>query len=159
MKVRPATAADAAACARILNPIITAGGTTAYEDPVDEPYLADWITSAGPGETRLVAEVEGAVVGFQFLDDHPELAPGIADISTFAERGRRRAGVGRALTAATVAAARRAGWAEINATIRADNAGGLAFYSAMGFRDHDVTRAKPLKSGRPVDRISKRLSL
>ena len=47
----------------------------------------------------------------------------------------------------------------INATIRADNAGGLAFYTKQGFVDYGVTPAVPLADGTPVDRVHKRFSL
>ena len=47
----------------------------------------------------------------------------------------------------------------INATIRADNIGGLAFYSRLGFMDHGISRAVPLRNGVPVDRVSKRYVL
>jgi hypothetical protein len=47
----------------------------------------------------------------------------------------------------------------INATIRADNVGGLAFYSRLGFTDHGISRAVPLRDGTPVDRVSKRFIL
>ncbi|WP_420810234.1 GNAT family N-acetyltransferase [Ensifer aridi] len=68
-------------------------------------------------------------------------------------------GAGTALFAATKAYARDAGFLAINATIRADNIGGLAYYSKMGFVDYKVDKAVPLKDGRPVDRISKRYLL
>ena len=70
-----------------------------------------------------------------------------------------RTAIGSALFAATCAEARRLGLTGINATIRADNSGGLAFYSRQGFRDHSVRAAVPLKDGTPVDRVSKRFSL
>ncbi len=47
----------------------------------------------------------------------------------------------------------------IDATIRADNASGLAYYKAMGFTDWDVLRDVPLSDGRVVDRIRKRFDL
>ena len=67
--------------------------------------------------------------------------------------------MGTQLFAATRERARSLGLQAINATIRADNAGGLAFYHRMGFVDHHVDKDVPLKSGRPVDRISKRFPL
>jgi ribosomal protein S18 acetylase RimI-like enzyme len=67
--------------------------------------------------------------------------------------------VGSALFAATRERARSLGLTAINATIRADNVGGLAFYQKIGFLDHSVTRAIPLKDGRPVDRVNKRFRL
>ncbi|MBP1887174.1 ribosomal protein S18 acetylase RimI-like enzyme [Ensifer mexicanus] len=68
-------------------------------------------------------------------------------------------GAGTALFAAAKAHAREAGLEAINATIRADNAGGLAYYAKMGFIDYKVEKAVPLKDGQPVDRISKRYLL
>jgi hypothetical protein len=44
-------------------------------------------------------------------------------------------------------------------TIRADNIGGLAFYSALGFEDNGIHRAVPLRDGTPIDRVSKRYVL
>ena len=44
----------------------------------------------------------------------------------------------------------------INATIRADNAGGLRYYNRMGFETYSINRGIPLKNGLEVDRISKR---
>lgn len=87
---------------------------------------------------------------------HPDLPDNIADISTFVRTGEKSRGMGRLLSKATFAAAREDGYSTINATIRANNFEDLAFYTKIGFRDHSVKRAKPLKSGKTVDRISKR---
>ncbi|HEX7850799.1 MAG TPA: GNAT family N-acetyltransferase, partial [Sphingomonas sp.] len=78
---------------------------------------------------------------------------------TFARRGSTTRGIGSALFAATRAAAIAAGLKAINATIRADNTGGLTFYAKMGFADYAVARAVPLADGTPVDRISRRYDL
>ena len=51
------------------------------------------------------------------------------------------------------------GLTSINACIRADNVGGLAFYSKQGFQDHSVDKDVPLKDGTRVDRVNKRFSL
>ena len=71
----------------------------------------------------------------------------------------RHLGVGSALLDATTARAREIGLTAINATIRGDNTGGLTFYSRMGFIDHEIVPAVPLKDGTPVDRIRKRFAL
>jgi GNAT superfamily N-acetyltransferase len=81
------------------------------------------------------------------------------DIGTFARVGLTKKGVGSALFAAMQAEARNKGLTAINATIRADNSGGLAFYHRLGFVDHEIVRSVPLKDGTPVDRISKRYPL
>jgi L-amino acid N-acyltransferase YncA len=162
---RPARLDDAPAMCAILNAIIAIGGTTAYEDPfTPETMTANYI--AAPALIRCtLAELEGQVVGFQAIW-HPDPAhdqnappPGWAVIASFVKPGLTGQGVGRALFAATQDAARAAGVATIDATIRADNASGLTFYGAMGFRDYAVIPAVPLKDGTPVDRIRKRFDL
>jgi hypothetical protein len=47
----------------------------------------------------------------------------------------------------------------INATIRADNTGGLAYYAKMGFETYGITKDVPLLDGTPVDRINKRFQV
>jgi L-amino acid N-acyltransferase YncA len=159
LTVRPFVAGDAAALAGILNRIIAAGGTTAYETP----FTPEGLRAAhldGPGVLCChTAMADGQVVGFQCLNRVEYLPPGWADIATFTRRDPGVPGAGRALFAATQARARALGLVAINATIRADNAGGLAFYAAMGFVDYAVRPAVPLADGTPVDRIRRRFDL
>jgi ribosomal protein S18 acetylase RimI-like enzyme len=84
---------------------------------------------------------------------------GWAVIATFARRGMTQKGIGAALMEATKAAAQTAGLRVIDATIRADNSGGLAYYTRQGFIDYDVLKDLPLKDGTKVDRIRKRFDL
>jgi ribosomal protein S18 acetylase RimI-like enzyme len=65
-------------------------------------------------------------------------------------------GVGTALFAASRTLAADLGVVAINATIRADNRGGLAYYEKMGFRTYRTLEAVKLQDGRAVDRILKR---
>lgn len=152
--IRRATAADAAALAGILNPIIRAGGTTGIEEELDPPTLAHWFIDGPDVIACHLAEAGGIALGFQSLSRYGDLPPDWADIGTFARQP--RTGTGTALFAATCAAARAAGIITINATIRADNAGGLAFYRRLGFVPHGVTPAVPLRDGTPVDRLHHR---
>jgi L-amino acid N-acyltransferase YncA len=160
LTIRPVRDADAAELAELLNAIIARGGTTALETPFTPRGLAEAYLT-GPGVICcFVAEgPDGRLAGFQTLVRDPDLPDGFGDIGTFARVGATQRGVGSALFAATAEHARRLGLAGINATIRADNAGGLAFYGRMGFRDHGVTPGVPLKDGAPVDRVHKRLLL
>lgn len=157
--VRPVTSADAPALAALINPIIRAGGTTALEtlftpEALDEAYLT------GPKVLCChVAELDGEPAAFQTLGRYPGLPDDVGDIGTFARIDRKQSGAGSALFAATTARARALGHSAINATIRADNAGGLAFYTRLGFVDHGVTPGVPLADGTPVDRIHKRFAL
>ena len=159
--IRPARVDDAQGMIDVLNPIIRAGGTTAIESEYTLDAQRAYLGGIGPGAACHVAEdaAIGEIIGFQSYESHPALPDHIADIATFVLTGRARRGVGRLLCEATFRAARADGYAEMNATIRADNFAGLAFYARMGFRDVCVDRARPLRSGRKVDRISKRRAL
>ncbi|MDB5710314.1 MAG: putative acetyltransferase, family [Sphingomonas bacterium] len=158
--VRPTVRADAAALADLLNEIIAAGGTTAYQIPFTPEGFATAHIDGPAVLTSVVAQDEaGAPLGFQILLRHERLPERWGDIGTFARRGMTTRGIGSALFAATREAAKRLGLVGINATIRADNSGGLAFYGKQGFVDHSVASAVPLNDGTPVDRISKRYPL
>ena len=63
------------------------------------------------------------------------------------------------MVASTLAYAREADLAVINATIRAEKAGGLAVNEKVGFETYNVVPAVTLGDGTPVDRISKKLVL
>lgn len=160
LSVRPARPADAAAMAELINVIIAIGGTTAYEEPFDATSMDAAYISLPHLVSCFVAEDDDEIVGFQGLmrsfDPEDPLPDGWATIGTFARVGLTQRGVGGALFAATLEAARAANIAVIDATIRADNAGGLAFYSRQGFVDYDRLVGVPLKDGTPVDRIRKR---
>lgn len=159
--VRAAESRDAPELAELLNAIIARGGTTALETPYAPQDLARAYL-VGPEVICCFVAVDvasGTLLGFQTLGRDPALPDGWGDIGTFARIGGTQRGVGSALFAATREEARRQGLEGINATIRADNAGGLAFYSRMGFADHAVARGLPLKDGTPVDRVSKRYRL
>ena len=80
-------------------------------------------------------------------------------VSTFASRSRHRSGVGSGLFARTSEAASRLGFAAINATIRVENVGGLAYYSRMGFETYLVEHGDPKAQGRVFNREHKRFTL
>ena len=159
MIVRPAEPGDREELSRILNQIIAIGGTTAYEEPVSPDYF-DPLTAPHSEKTFLhVAEVDGKILGFQWVEplDPPDHDTG--GIATFARPGGVQKGVGRALFAVTKQAARQAGYQAINAKIRADNSGGLTYYERMGFAPFAILENVPLKDGTPINREIKRLVL
>ena len=59
----------------------------------------------------------------------------------------------------TEAEARRFGYSWINASIRADNAGGLAYYQSRGFETYDRKTNVRLDNGLVVEKIMKRYDL
>lgn len=159
MIVRPARPADAAAMAALLNRIIRIGGTTAHQhEKSADQVLADYIL--GPGTICChVAEQAGSVIGFQALGHYPALPPRWGDIGSFVAPDLQARGTGAALFAATLGAARAAGLVAINATIRADNAPGLAYYARLGFADYAHDAGWALDDGTVTGRISRRFDL
>ncbi len=160
MIIRLAAQNDAADMAAVLNAIIAKGGTTAHEQPFDIDKMRTGYITPPHGIACHVAERDGRVVGFQSLawpkDADDPFPPSWAVIATFVADGQQGHGIGQALFAATRAAALAANVATIDATIRADNTGGLRYYSGLGFADYAVLRDIPLRSGARVDRIRKR---
>lgn len=156
MNVRPAEPADAAELADLLNAVIARGGTTALEEPYSASQLEREFITSPQVLSCFVAVDQDAIAGFQAVVIHDELPADIGDIATFARLGQAQRGVGSALFGATRARAVELGLSAINAVIRADNAGGLAYYARQGFIDHGVFEAVPLADGTPVDRIVKR---
>lgn len=157
---RPSSADDAPPLAQILNAIIRAGGTTGYETPFSTEDFRDYFL-IGPEvlAAHTVTDAGHEAIGFQTLLYHPDLPPNWADIATFTRRNDPVPGAGQALFAATCASAKALGLSHINATIRADNAGGLNFYRRLGFEPYGMTPEVPLRDGTPVDRLHHRYAL
>lgn len=129
--------------AGILNAIIAIGGTTAHREPFDAARIQREFIAPARGICCFVALDAGAVRGFQALEWSDPDWPGAdrlpadwAFISTYVAPGRHRRGIGRDLFDRTRAAARAAGVRFIDACIRLENAGGLAFYDRMGFKEY-----------------------
>lgn len=159
MIIRKASQSDVPELVDILNAVIAIGGTTAYQDPRTPDYFVPMIAPTDPKLFIHVAEAGGQIQGMQWMEPLDPPKTHIGGIATFARPGTAQKGIGTQLFAMTRQASLDAGYAEIYARIRADNLGGLAYYEKMGFRDHLIDRAVPLKDGTPVDRITKRLRL
>lgn len=133
--LRQARASDADAMADVQNAIFRAGlrDSGVDVDSIRERYLGGEHTVA-----CTVAERDGRLVGFQSLKrawhGNPYgVAEGWGIIGTHIHPEAGRSGIGRRLFAVSLAAARAAGLAHIDATIGASNAPALAYYAAMGF--------------------------
>lgn len=158
--VRRAMTLDTGSMADLLNAIIKKGGTTALVRPVTAQDLAQWMDSNPDRSAWHVALNENEqVIGFQWINPHTDLPPEAVDIATFVQLGQSGLGIGSALFAATSKAAKALGYRWINATIRADNNGGLIYYQSRGFRDWAIDEGIELQSGQVVDKISKRYDL
>ncbi|MEO1680323.1 MAG: GNAT family N-acetyltransferase [Pseudomonadota bacterium] len=157
---RPATRDDLGAMAVILNPIIRAGGTTAYEEEMSAEAIGKKVIDDPTLVSTVVAlDAAGAVAAFQWVARYDPPETHVGGIASFARLNPKLPGAGRAMFAATCAACRAAGLTAIDALIRADNVPGLSYYGAMGFQDHALHEGVPLNDGTPVDRVVKRFML
>ncbi|WP_226624340.1 GNAT family N-acetyltransferase [Alloyangia pacifica] len=144
--------------AELLNEVIARGGTNAMTAPVSGAELRAWMRT--PGAIWHVAEDEcGALLGFQWVEPHPQHGARVAQIASFARVGRTGLGTGTALFEATRTACRAEGYTWINAEIRADNESGLIYYQSRGFEDYGHIRGHRLGDGSTVDKVLKRYDL
>ncbi len=159
MKIRPMVLADTHPISDLLNAVIKIGGTTAYETPLPPEYFEQFFDIPDPKIFLHVAQERGEILGLQWMEPYAPPEDHIGGISTFTKPGLAQKGVASQLFPVTLRASKSAGYILLNATIRADNSGGLRYYSKMGFADFDVIEAVPLKDGTPVDRVRKRFTL
>lgn len=143
--IRPAHNQDIEGMTRILNEIIAIGGTTAHDRCFDYEQMLDVFISPQRRISCYVACEGKLVLAFQALEwanpDWPGENPLPKDwgiISTYVKQSHHSKGVGAALFIETLLAAKIAGARWIDATIRRENFGGLAFYSSLGFHDYKM---------------------
>ena len=151
MIIRSATAADTPRIAAIWNRNIrdTANTfTTAEKTP--EGLAQDIATGTAEGKAFLVAEDEGQIIGFatyfQFRG-----GPGYAhtaEHSVMLDEAAQGRGAGRALMVALEDHARGAGMHSLIAGVAGENAAGVAFHAALGYK----TIATLPEVGRKFDR-------
>ncbi|MGC1505510.1 MAG: GNAT family N-acetyltransferase [Sulfitobacter sp.] len=151
---------DAPDMARLLNQIITQGGTTALTRPVTGADLIERMAFEPKRSAWHVAvDAQESIVGFQWINPKEDLPPGAVDIATFVQIGQTGLGIGSALFEATKKAAKAMGYVWINANIRADNEGGLIYYQSRGFQDYGRIEGFELANGDIVDKRLKRFDL
>jgi len=156
--IRRAGPLDANALSDLLNAIIAKGGTTAMVTTVSGKALAEWMGREN-AIWHLAEDDNGQVKGFQWTEPHPELPPDAVDIASYVQLGETGLGIGSALFEATKAAVRAQGYRCIDAIIRADNSGGLAYYQSRGFETILHLPYEKLDDGRRVDKVWKRYRL
>lgn len=162
ISIRPATRDDAEAMCALLNPIIAEGATTAHRTPFDADRMIAHYIAPDRGASCVSAWDGDRLMGFQALEwPDPDfrgwgaMPTDWGMIATFVADSAQGRGIGQTLFAATRAAARGAGMVAIDATIRADNVPGLAYYGKLGFVEYDRVMGVPLSDRTPVDRVRK----
>jgi L-amino acid N-acyltransferase YncA len=131
VRIRTLDEADWPQVARVYAEGIATGDAT-FESEV--PTWERW--DAAHPALRLVAEDEGAVVGFAALSpySHRRCYRGVAEESVYVGEAARGKGVGRALLGELVAQAEADGYWTLLAGIFPENAASLALHLRCGFR-------------------------
>lgn len=132
LTVRPLRPGDWPAVAAIYEEGLASGLAT-FE--VQVPSWEEWDAGHLPAP-RLVAEVEGGVVGWAALSPVSRRAVyrGVAEVSLYVAAGARRRGVGRTLLDELWRRAGEAGLWTLQATIFARNAPSVALHERAGYR-------------------------
>lgn len=153
MKIRSASAADAAQVAAIYAPYVS-GTTVSFEEVV--PTAADMaarITALLPEYPYLVAEVNSLVLGYAYAGQHRTRSAyrTSVDVTVYVAEHAQRSGVGRALYSALLLAAKDRGYHAAFAGIALPNPASVALHEAMGFTPVGIYREVGSKFGRWLD--------
>lgn len=146
--IRRARPFDSGPMARLLNAIVGQDARGGPPDPMTAADLAGWMAQS---DVWHLAERAGDVVGFQWVEAHPDLPPTTCDIATFVGLRPESIGIGTRLFDVTRKAAKASGFTHIHAKIRATNEGGLIYYQSRGFerltpRDDPTSGRPPVRS-------------
>jgi ribosomal protein S18 acetylase RimI-like enzyme len=126
LEIRPATDEDRLPLAELFAAVAEERDGIATEPPVDvEERASSWSL---PG--TLVAVSDGEIVGSIHVHDSRH---GFGEIGMAVARDRRGRGVGSALLAAAIAAARERGLHKLTLSVFPHNAAGIALYRKHGF--------------------------
>ena len=153
--VRKAGALDARTIAELLNEI---NGTSVFANSISSLDVAEWMRG-GKTAWHVAEDDKGQILGAQWIMPNPDMPKTSTDIATFVRVGQEGLGVGSALFQATKVAAQALGYHAIDAIIRTNNAGGLAYYQSRGFETISTTTSITMESNQIVDKIWKRYNL
>lgn len=159
MIIRPGTRMDVREATELLNEIIAEGGTTALTNPLTTDEFWGWVGANPDKSIWHVAELDGVIMGFQWIGPWADLPPEAVEIGTFVRLGQTGLGIGSRLFEATKSAARAMGYLWIEAEIRADNTGGLIYYQSRGFEPYGQRTGVALTNGQVVTKKLTRFDL
>jgi L-amino acid N-acyltransferase YncA len=140
---------DGAACAEIYAPSVRDTAISFEEEPPTPAEFTRRIELVSPDYPWLVAEVEGAVVGYAYASAHMERAAyrWAANVAVYVGDGHRGRAVGRALYDALLALLVRQGIQVVCAGVTLPNDASVALHEACGFEPVGVYRRIGWKAG------------
>lgn len=151
--VRPATEADLAAVAAIYDEEVRHGISTFATEPPGRDYWEERLRSTHPGDHVLVAERDGAVVGYASSGGYrPRAAYArTRETSIYLAAGARGSGLGRTLYDELLDRLRADGVRLVVAVIAVPNPGSRALHRACGFTHAGTLHEVGFKLGRWID--------
>ena len=154
-RLRPATAADAAAICFIYNQGIEDRLATLETELRTPAERREWLAARSERHPVIVAEHEGTMAGWGSLNvfNARPAYRHVADFSVYVERAWRGKGVGRVLLERLVALGRELGYHKLVLSAFPFNTAGVALYERLGFRTVGTYREQGLLDGRWVDTI------
>lgn len=155
MKIRNAALRDLDDILQIFNHEVLHDFTAWDTEPVEGSARRDWFDAhSQPGYPLLVAEADNrAIVGWASLSRwayHAAYARTV-ELSIYVHRSHRGEGVGRALLAAVISAARQHGYHALIARSDVANEASRRLHLAAGFRSVGIMREAGYKFGRYRD--------
>lgn len=135
MRVRDATAADAAACAAIYAPYVRETAVSFELDPPTVDEMAARIESALRSHAWLVAEDDTQLIGYAYGSTFKARAAYrfSCEVSVYLTHGRRRSGVGRALYEQLLPRLADRGYRTAVAGMTLPNPASVGLHTALGF--------------------------
>ncbi|HEY6780488.1 MAG TPA: arsinothricin resistance N-acetyltransferase ArsN1 family B [Thermoleophilaceae bacterium] len=140
---------DAAVCAAIYAPFVLSGPTSFEEVAPDEREMADRIARLTATHPWLVAERDGALVGYAYACGH-RARPAYrwsTDVSVYVDEQSRRLGIGRRLYGELLDRLRSQGFRIACAGITLPNEASVVLHERLGFAAVGVYRKIGWKAG------------
>lgn len=153
LQIRPIEDRDIAACLAIYNYYIEHTTITFEEEPLSMAAFSARVRRIRGGYPYLVAEEDGTVVGYAYLDAYNERSAYryTADLSIYLAHDCLSRGVGSALLTAIERLAEQQGLRNIVSIITEENVRSLAFHERHGYREVGRLYKSGLKFGRWLD--------
>jgi dephospho-CoA kinase len=147
---------DADGMATVLNSVVREGGLTILDRTLTAAQQRLFLRRLPPRSRQTLAQIGNVVAGFQFVEPYAQYTGAMDHVGTMgsyvieAVRGR---GLGAAMSRATFAAARELAFSKLVISVRADNRGAQAFYTALGFQPCGRLTRQALVDGGYVDEL------
>jgi phosphinothricin acetyltransferase len=135
IQIREAREADLEAVREIYNHYVVTSTCTFQTEPEAPEERQAWLSGRGPAHPALVAEVEGAVVGWAAASPWKARCgySATAEVSVYVRDGWHRRGVGRALLAELIHRCRAAGLHTLIGGACTEHPGSIALQESLGF--------------------------